>query len=480
MEKLSVVVVLVILLSGCVSLREYLYSTTSPDVTSSTVTSTSTSTTSTSTTTTSTTSTTQPPLKYPELLECEKKNGYERDDCFYDVAVDRQDFTLCEEIDGNVLMTVCVAAEKKDSNICGFINDLQTRDKCLYGVAVTKKDERVCESIELDILKDTCYLKISKKKGDEKICDSIRFSTIRDMCLSDCSIREVSSDLIGSVGKDDYIEVSIETRECDGLEVSYKADLEYLSLLNQSTKKVESSEEGITFRFKCDRPCEETYLYLRVGEEEIIEKAACMGFSPTAECSIHFLANESLLDSRVTEDINVTILAEECIGEKVNYSMEPLSLYFSHWVFNGALRANSSNKVKSDLERITLYYRCNGTYDGILVKTKVGDQEVNNYAVCRVKPECSLRFLEDKSMLEANEGGVVHLTVLAEECREEEVKHSAESGWLEFVNASSGSVSSNREEISVEYRCRKSTEFLLYISINIGNEEIVRYARCMP
>jgi|GEM_PF-4187800 len=478
MRNLFLVLIAMILLSGCVGPKDYLYPTTTKGTTTSTVETTTTITTTTTTTSTTTsTTTTLSEFKYPELMDCEKLRKNARDDCYYDLAVDKGDFSLCDEIKSNLLRTVCVAAEKKDREICDFINDSETRDKCYYGVAVTERDEKICGYIDLQILRDTCYLKISKSKKDKKICDNIRFPTIQNICLSDCTTREISSDMIGTVGKEDHIIAIIKAEKCKGLKVGYKTDSNYLSLINQSPFTVSEDDEEIFYEFMCLKDKSEIYLYLKVGDEKITKKAACRTFIPAEECSIQLLANESRLDSRVTEDIYVVILAKNCKDEVVSDYVKPEYLKFISWRFNGLLR--ESNKIQSNLERINISYECNDTYDGILLKIKVGGEEINNYVTCRIKPECSLKFLDEKSKLEARVGENVYLTALAKECKGKIAEDSAEV-WLSFVNRSTDIVESNREEITTTYKCEKATDLFLFIQLSVGNEEIIRYARCKP
>jgi len=469
MRDLFLVLIISVLMSGCISLGDYLYPVTTRGTTTSTVETT------TTTTITTTPSTTLSEFRYPELRDCEKLRGKAKDDCYYDLAVDKRDFSLCDEIKSNLLRTVCVAAEKRDRGICDLINDSETRDKCYYGVAVTGGDEKICGYIDLEILGDTCYLRISKSKKDKKICSNIKFPTIQNICLSDCTIREMSSDMIGTVGKDDHISAIIRAEGCKGLRVSYETDPEYLSLINQSISRVSEDDEEIFYEFMCQRGKSEIYLYLKVGDEKITKKAACGTFIAPEECSIQLLANESKLDSRVTEDIHVVILAKNCKDELISYYVKPEYLKFINWSFSGLLR--ESNKISSDLEKIEMSYECNGTYDGILLKIGVGSKDINTYVTCRTKPECSLEFLDGKSKLEARVGENVYLTVLAKECRGKTVEDSAEA-WLSFVNRSTDKVKSNREEITVTYKCEKATNLFLFIRLSVGDEEIIRYARC--
>ena len=477
MKNLFVVLVILILLSGCISLREHLYPTTTEGTTTSTV---ETTTTTTTKTTSSTTTTAISEFKYPELRDCEKLRKRARDDCYYDIAVDKGDFSLCEEIENNLLRTVCLAAKKKETKICDLIDDSETKDKCYYGVAITKNDEKICGYIDLQILKDTCYLKISKSKKKKKICDNIRFPTIKNICLSDCVIREVSSDMIGTVGKDDPISVTIKADRCKGLKVSYKMDSDYLSLIEQSTSTVSEDYEEIFYEFMCQKDKAEIYLYLKVGDEKITKKAACRTFIPAVECSIQLLVNESKLDSRVTENVYVTILAENCKDKEVSDYVKPEYLKFVNWCFNGVSKERKSNKIKSDLEKINISYECTEMYDGILLRIGVGGEEINRYITCRKKPECSLKFLEEKSKLEGRIGESVYLTVIAEECKGKKIEGAAQLYQLSFVNRSTNIVESNREEIRTTYRCERASDLSLFIRLSVGTEDVVRYVRCRP
>ncbi len=142
------------------------------ELTSSTVTS----------TTTPVTSTTLYVFKYPELEDCEKMRDKARDDCYYDVAVYRGDFSLCKEVGNNILRTVCIAAQRGDEKICDFIEDLEVRDKCYLGVALTVKDPDICELIGNKHIENTCYLNLARKTGRRDICDRIAHATLRGIC----------------------------------------------------------------------------------------------------------------------------------------------------------------------------------------------------------------------------------------------------------------------------------------------------------
>jgi hypothetical protein len=470
--KRQVLFLVLVVLCGCADRPESPEGTTTTFLIETTTTST--------TTTSSSTTTTVLGFKYPELEGCEGMRADKRDDCYYDVAIDRGDFSLCDEVRSNVIQTLCLAAEKKDKEICKLITDPNTRDKCYYGVALTKVDEGVCDYVGLQILRDNCYLRISREKNRKKICDRIKTPTIKDMCLSECKLRETSSDMIGTVGKKDYVNVTLSAEGCEGLKVSYKADSDYLSLMGQSAYEVSGSYEEISYEFMCLKDGTDLNIDLKIGDEKITKKAACRTFSPAKGCSIRLMDNESVLSSMVTENVHLTIMAENCKDKAVSDYIRPEYLKFVGWSFNGVPRERKYNRTGSDMEKISMLYECTRFYDGVLLRISVGDRELNSYMTCRKKPECSLEFLEGKSRLEADVGEDVHLTVLAEGCKNEVVESAGKLYELSLVNVSTNIVKSNSEEITARYRCEKTSNQSLFIRLSVGVEDEVRYARCMP
>jgi uncharacterized protein YceK len=469
MKKAIILLVVVLLLCGCVSLRELLYPK-KPTLASTTSTSTSTSSTSSSSTSSS----------LPATCLCCTLWGDAWDECIYDAAIEKRNFSLCDRIEGKLSGTLCLAAKKKDAKICDLINGTDGGDKCYYGVAITKNDESVCGRIGLQMLKDSCYLRISRTKGDKRICDKIGFATIQDICRGNCRIREVSSDMIGSVNRADFINMTVAAEGCEGELLRIAFDLRYLSLLDQSKTRFNLSDDEASFRLKCIKDTNETLIRLKVGDKEIVKKAACGPAKPPEGCTLSPLADESSLDAIVGRPVYLAVSARNCKDKEVSYYLKPEYLRFSSWSFNGVVRGNRSNRTKTDDETIVLSFVCNRSYDGILLRTTVGDKKLVSYVVCRDKPECRLRVSEDDSLLDAAVGGEVWLTVNAVDCRYDEVRYSAEPGWLTWVNTSRTNISEGVEKIRIRYLCRKASDYLLFISIEAGEDEALGYARCAP
>jgi len=127
-----------------------------------------------------------------------------------------------------------------------------------------------------------------------------------------------------------------------------------------------------------------------------------------------------------------------------------------------------------------LNFLCNGSFGRIQLKASVGEEELISYAVCRQKPTCILRVEEEGSLLDAHVGETVQLTVLAVDCRYENLSYSGEPGWLMRVSASRMNVSEKTEKIRVSYLCKRASDYPLYISVKAGDGEALGYAHCRP
>jgi len=119
-------------------------------------------------------------------------------------AVEKQDPTLCEDINNRIYKDTCY----HDLGVCEKVRDKNKRYKC---EAITKKDPTICENIsnylrddcyheialsthnpslcnKLEYHKESCFLEIAKAKQDTSICESINDHWWRNKCYLEVAI----------------------------------------------------------------------------------------------------------------------------------------------------------------------------------------------------------------------------------------------------------------------------------------------------
>ena len=116
---------------------------------------------------------------------CEKAIGHENI-CYKEVAISLNDSEICEEID-EFLKFECLAIINKDENFCKEIKDLG-RANCLHEIAVLKEDPSICEEIAWENRKgslgDRCFYDLAILKNDAELCEKVLFSYDNTMCLA--------------------------------------------------------------------------------------------------------------------------------------------------------------------------------------------------------------------------------------------------------------------------------------------------------
>jgi hypothetical protein len=113
------------------------------------------------------------PVVDTQMQECDKSsttadyNGdTERDACYYLLAVDRANASLCRKI------------HTTDSYAT------YTAGKCGAEIAINQGDPAVCESVGL-VAKSDCYSEIAKQTSDISVCMKISSADKRDSCMYD-------------------------------------------------------------------------------------------------------------------------------------------------------------------------------------------------------------------------------------------------------------------------------------------------------
>jgi len=103
-----------------------------------------------------------------DSLLCDKINNQpERNSCYLNIAIKKNDQSLCEKMDETEIVEewkqdtqiICMATVSGDKSLCEKINRESEKEDCYFGVAVEKKDDSLCE--KTGIAKDECYWNIS-------------------------------------------------------------------------------------------------------------------------------------------------------------------------------------------------------------------------------------------------------------------------------------------------------------------------------
>ena len=94
---------------------------------------------------------------YKENLTWCKHYGNWPDWCYLDIAIDENEPSLCDKIEGSDNGIYCRAITKADYLLCANINGEDLEILCYRKVAEIKKDESICEKITDSWERDHCY-----------------------------------------------------------------------------------------------------------------------------------------------------------------------------------------------------------------------------------------------------------------------------------------------------------------------------------
>jgi len=140
-------------------------------------------------------------------LDCCMENSV---DCYTYLATVGRDESICDfiiedyhdRLSENYFSDECynaVARVKQYKSICYLIHGSNGRNACYLDVAVEKQDESVCESINYNIkLKIDCYAEVAKVKQDLSVCDKIDDQDERDWCYGWVSGKQEMSSIKSS------------------------------------------------------------------------------------------------------------------------------------------------------------------------------------------------------------------------------------------------------------------------------------------
>ncbi|GAH28147.1 unnamed protein product [marine sediment metagenome] len=120
--------------------------------------------------------------------ECEEiTRNDQRGICYFDVAIETNDDSLCEEITDNIYKHVCSAITTDDSSLCEELTDSSDKDKCYSRVAIRIYDVNLCEKITDTSTADSCYFIVAYRTNESNLCEKItKISGIssRDTCYN--------------------------------------------------------------------------------------------------------------------------------------------------------------------------------------------------------------------------------------------------------------------------------------------------------
>lgn len=106
---------------------------------------------------------------------CNKIERY-NEMCYEKIAIKNKDHSICENIGDSISKDLCyfeIASIKKDNAICERITDIETKYTCY---AIVKKDISLCKNENI-LSAETCYWNVAVKNNDPSICEKIKDNT---------------------------------------------------------------------------------------------------------------------------------------------------------------------------------------------------------------------------------------------------------------------------------------------------------------
>lgn len=133
-----------------------------------------------------------------ELKECEDASSTasygasEADVCYYELAMDRENASLCKKIRNtddwyDPTAAKCaaeIAMYTDDVTVCEELSFLSKYD-CYFELAVQSEDYTICGQITSSNKRDECYADLADELYDYTICSYISSSSTKDDCLYD-------------------------------------------------------------------------------------------------------------------------------------------------------------------------------------------------------------------------------------------------------------------------------------------------------
>lgn len=311
-------------------------------------------------------------VKQPEP-PCSTLKDEKKDTCLYGLVIKNNDIRLCDKIQGHITQSMCLAAAKKDPDICKLIKDKLQRDDCYKGVALTKKDHRICEDINTQSIKNSCYYNLAKETKDYSLCNKITGS-LKDMCIK-CSLKPVSVDKKGTVKSDkDTVGITAVAKNCKNLYLGSYGDPEYLTYVSKSTRYISSNNKEVWIKYRCHDTGERIPLKLAIANQELTEYVECNP-APKKKCSLTLLPSDTKGTVKSDKD-TITIKARAKNCRKLAFNPHITTKYIEYV-------DKSHRYIPSDDKTIWVKYKCRFTDTEIPIKLEVGEVSVTEYATCK-------------------------------------------------------------------------------------------------
>ena len=139
-----------------------------------------------------------------QLKKCENTQEANKIECFGDLAIERDDVSVCSEIETRTDSYYCMiifAESKEDTSICDDMITRYEHDTCYEKIAIKKKDASICDSIQSSFGRDACPFKvitsIARDNRDETICNQIvsqiyegQSQHYREQCISSVALEK--------------------------------------------------------------------------------------------------------------------------------------------------------------------------------------------------------------------------------------------------------------------------------------------------
>ncbi|MCK4647493.1 hypothetical protein KAT24_01020 [Candidatus Pacearchaeota archaeon] len=80
-----------------------------------------------------------------------------KDECYFNIAIEIKDDSLCERIIESIPKNICHAVVLDNADLCEEITDSVGKDICYGTYAIKNEDSSICEKIIDDAKKEICY-----------------------------------------------------------------------------------------------------------------------------------------------------------------------------------------------------------------------------------------------------------------------------------------------------------------------------------
>lgn len=84
---------------------------------------------------------------------------YLRTSCYYEIATETKDISICDNISGEETTRttdVCIIVVRRDIGGCGNFDDLKNKRICYIDIAVLENNPSICDNIESSIVVNNC------------------------------------------------------------------------------------------------------------------------------------------------------------------------------------------------------------------------------------------------------------------------------------------------------------------------------------